>query len=385
METPQLSGLYLIMPQEPDKELLQSLWHAGVTAVGGQTSVSAALRRLTPPAPDQIIAVGKAAAAMASAAVRHYGPDIPTLVVTKYDHSSDLPGTATIIEAAHPVPDQNSILAGKTLVHTVMGMPSESHLLFLVSGGASSLAELPNDGLSLSQLATENSRMLSAGLDIHAMNAHRKSLSQIKGGKLLARFPGKSVTVLAVSDVEGDALSVVGSGIGDAPENPPFVFDPHIVASNHVAREAAVRAAEHVNLTIRSNAEVLYDDVITLATRLAAQLKSSPTGLHVFGGEPTVILPEHPGRGGRNQALALLLAREISGTEGLTIIVAGTDGSDGPTDAAGAIVDGTTWGEGAEQALARADSGTWLDHRGALLRTGPTGTNVMDLMIALRT
>jgi hydroxypyruvate reductase len=191
--------------------------------------------------------------------------------------------------------------------------------------------------------------------------------------------------VLAVSDVEGDALSTIGSGIGDAPENPPFIFGPHIVASNNVAREAAIRAAKQANLTILSNAEVLYDDVNTLAPQLAGQLKSSPPGLHVFGGEPTVVLPKHPGRGGRNQALALLLAREIYGIEGLTIIVAGTDGSDGPTDAAGAIVDGTTWGEGAEQALARADSGTWLDQRGALLRTGPTGTNVMDLMIALRT
>ncbi len=99
------------------------------------------------------------------------------------------------------------------------------------------------------------------GLDIHAMNAHRKSLSQIKGGKLLARFPGTSVTVLAVSDVEGDALSTIGSGIGDAPENPLFVFDPHIVASNHVAREAAIRAAKSAILTILNNAEVLYDDV----------------------------------------------------------------------------------------------------------------------------
>ncbi|MEP5091100.1 MAG: MOFRL family protein, partial [Paracoccaceae bacterium] len=87
----------------------------------------------------------------------------------------------------------------------------------------------------------------------------------------------------------------------------------------------------------------------------------------------------------RNQALALNLAREIQGTEGLTILVAGTDGSDGPTDAAGAIVDGNTWDASAEDALVRADAGTWLDQRGALLRTGPTGTNVMDLMIALRT
>jgi len=373
------------MPKRSDKELLQSLWQAGVAAVSGRASVCTALQRLPPAVPDQIIAVGKAAAAMARAAVDHYGADIPTLVVTKYGHGTGLPDTATIIESAHPIPDQNSIRAGEALAHTVDDMRDGSHLLMLVSGGASSLAELPINGLTLVDLATKNSRMLSAGQDIHAMNCHRKTLSQIKGGKLLSRFAGASVTVLAVSDVEGDALSVIGSVIGDAPENPGFVFEPHIVASNRVAREAAIRAGELVNLTILTNAENLYDDVNTLAPLLATQLKSSPPSLHVFGGEPTVVLPDSPGRGGRNQALALLLAREIHGTEGLAIIVAGTDGSDGPTDAAGAIIDGTTWIDSGEEALARADSGTWLDQRGALLRTGPTGTNVMDLMIALRT
>jgi glycerate 2-kinase len=104
----------------------------------------------------------------------------------------------------------------------------------------------------------------------------------------------------------------------------------------------------------------------------------------VLGGEPTVVLPENPGRGGRNQALALALAQQIAGVDGLHVVVGGTDGSDGPTDAAGAIVDGTTWGPGANEALARADSGTWLDRRGALLVTGPTGTNVMDLLVAVR-
>ncbi|MEX0287190.1 MAG: MOFRL family protein, partial [Paracoccaceae bacterium] len=97
-----------------------------------------------------------------------------------------------------------------------------------------------------------------------------------------------------------------------------------------------------------------------------------------------VVLPESPGRGGRNQALALALAREISGCEGLTVVVGGTDGTDGPTDAAGAVIDGATWGDGADLALQRADSGSYLDRAGALLVTGPTGTNVMDLLVAIR-
>ena len=104
----------------------------------------------------------------------------------------------------------------------------------------------------------------------------------------------------------------------------------------------------------------------------------------ILGGEPTVTLPPDPGRGGRNQALGLALARGIAGRDDIVLVVGGTDGSDGPTDDAGAIVDGATWTPQAEAALARADSGTFLGTRGALLHTGPTGTNVMDLLIALR-
>ncbi|MFT5343912.1 MAG: glycerate 2-kinase, partial [Paracoccaceae bacterium] len=122
----------------------------------------------------------------------------------------------------------------------------------------------------------------------------------------------------------------------------------------------------------------------TLAATLGPRLRDMAPGVMIFGGEPTVVLPPNPGQGGRNQALALSLAREIAGTQGLTILVGGTDGSDGPTDAAGAIVDGTVWGHGAAEALKRADSGRYLDAKGAVLRTGPTGTNVMDLMVALR-
>jgi hydroxypyruvate reductase len=110
-----------------------------------------------------------------------------------------------------------------------------------------------------------------------------------------------------------------------------------------------------------------------------------PKGVWVLGGEPTVTLPETPGRGGRNQALALALAREIAGQAGLHLVVGGTDGSDGPTDAAGGVVDGATWTDAGTEALARADSGPFLEARGALLTTGPTGTNVMDLLVAVRT
>jgi len=121
-----------------------------------------------------------------------------------------------------------------------------------------------------------------------------------------------------------------------------------------------------------------------LAPEVGKRIRDMGKGVLILGGEPTVVLPPNPGRGGRNQALALALAGEIAGIDGLTVLVAGTDGSDGPTQAAGGVVDGATWGPGAAEALERADSGTFLERRGGLVTTGPTGTNVMDLLVAIR-
>lgn len=361
-----------------DKITLTRLFDVATQAVRGDASVGTALKGISGPAPDRIIAVGKASSPMAAAALAHYGDAIPTLVITKYDHLSKLPAHVDAIEAAHPVPDQNSLTAGQRLIQTVEGCGQDSRLLMLVSGGASALAEHPKHPMSLSEIASFNDTLLASGLDIHAMNEQRRAMSALKGGNLLARFKGACVTTLAVSDVEGDELNVIGSGIGNAPENPAFDFHPHIVASNAVAR-AAVASAHPVE----TNSETLYGDINDIAVHIA---KTATTkGLHLFGGEPTTILPPNPGKGGRNQALALTLAKHIAGQDDVTILVGGTDGTDGPTTAAGAIVDGTSWDSDAQGALDRADSGTYLDAKNALLVTGPTGTNVMDLVLVLRT
>ncbi len=357
---------------------LLALWHAGVAAVGGDASVRIALENSPLPAPDRIIAVGKAAAAMARPAVERW-PDKPCLIVTKYGHGATAPVGVEVIEAAHPVPDAASLRAGQALYDAVAACGPRDHLLMLVSGGASSLAELPEGGMSLEDLQQRTQAMLASGADIAAMNAERRALSQIKGGKLLAGFRGARVSTLALSDVEGDALSVIGSGIADAPQERDFHFVPSIVASNAIAREASAAACP---VAVVENSETLYAEVNTLAPRIAANIMAAPAGVHVLGGEPVVVLPDTPGMGGRNMALALGLAREIAGTRGLRILVAGTDGTDGPTDAAGALVDGTTWDETGEAALANADAYPWLAAKGALIKTGPTGTNVMDLLIA---
>ncbi len=362
-------------------DTLRQIWQAGVAAVRGGPAVAAALAGVD--RPDAIVAVGKAAADMAAAAADRY-PGVPVLVVTKHGHgSADLPADATVIEASHPMPDATSLAAGRALLDRVSAMPAGSHLLLLVSGGASALAEVPRDGVDLARLAAMNARLLASGLDIHAMNAERRRMSRIKGGGLLAAFGGAQATVLAISDVQGDDVGVIGSGIGLVPPGAAFASETRVVGSNRVARAAAAAEAARLGVVVLGDAEALYGDVTAAAEVIAAALDGRP-GLWIWGGEPTVVLPPDPGRGGRNQALAALVAERIAGRAGLAVLVAGTDGSDGPTAAAGGLVDGATWNDSGAAALVRADAGTWLETRGALFVTGPTGTNVMDLALALQ-
>lgn len=195
------------------------IWKRGVAAVGGYDATRQALDAVSKP--DAILAVGKAAAAMACAALDHFGK-INTLVVTKDGHGDGLPDHVQTIEAAHPVPDARSLASGQALRETVEGLGPDAHVLLLVSGGASSLAEDLVDGKTLSDLAALNQHLLSTGLDIGAMNAERRKLSRIKGAGLLSRFTGARATVLAISDVPGDDLRVIGSGIAPCPTRPNF-------------------------------------------------------------------------------------------------------------------------------------------------------------------
>lgn len=361
----------------------RAIWNAGVAAVDGANAVRRALDEAPIPAPDRILAVGKAATAMAGAALARF-PGTPALAVTKHGHGAGAPAGLEVVEAAHPVPDASSLAAGQRLLEAVLAAAPGDHLLLLVSGGASALAEVPAEGWDEARIAAENRRLLGSGQDIHAMNARRREYSRIKGGRLVDAFPGARVTVLAISDVEGDDLMAIGSGIGAAPPAPRAAYSARIVASNAIARQAAAAEAERLGYAVRSNEETLYGDVAEAAARIGARLRGGARGVHLWGGEPTVVLPEHPGRGGRNQALALAVAREIRGIERLVVLAAGTDGTDGPTEAAGGCVDGASWEEGpALAALAAADSGSYLAERDLLVVSGPTGTNVMDLVVAV--
>ncbi len=366
-------------------EKLKTIWWTGIKEVDGFRCTSHFLHHSEVTKPTLILSVGKAAEQMYLAAAEYFGADIPYVVATKYGHIQHLSGR-TVVCSGHPVPDRNSIIAGKALMSRVKMCGSDEHLLFLVSGGASAIAELPEASVNLKRIIVENEQMLASGMAISAINSRRAKLSQLKAGKLLPHFKGKSILTLGLSDVEGNDISVIGSGIGSLSKPYSVNYQSEIVGSNKIARAAAGQAAIDAGFVVHENCENLYQDVFILAKEIAATLKLVPLGICIFGGEPTISLPQQHGKGGRNQSLALALAREISGLENITILVAGSDGTDGPTEAAGAIVDGNTWGSelGGEKALQDADAWTWFNQQGGLFVTGPTGTNVMDLVVAYK-
>ena len=395
-------------PERSDdrKSQLQRWWWQGVDAVRGEAAVERALRSLEQPpdaasgaaegtpssfSPALILAVGKAAAGMALGARSVLGERAEMLVATKHGHVDDRlhrDATLQVFECGHPIPDAGSIEAGEALWAAVRALSDDADLLLLVSGGASAICEVLKPGVSLDELIALNRRLMAGGDDIVAINRQRLALSESKAGGLLSGFGGRHVEVLGISDVPDARFATLGSGIGDCSriDTGPSArsWCQRIIGSNHIARERVQAAVEADGLNVISNSETLYDDVERVAEACARELENGPDGVYIWGGEPTVVLPENPGEGGRNQALALLLARHMSGRDDLDAIVAGTDGSDGPTDAAGAIVDGGTWQRGREpdRALNEADSGCYLESIGQRFHTGPTGTNVMDLLIA---
>lgn len=371
---------------EKRAEQLKSIWSAAIDAVGGRQSVINALRADSPFIPDLIIAVGKAASGMCAGALELF-PGCAALVVTKYGHAEaalQQQAAVEIIESAHPIPDRNSLAAGAALLDRIRALPGDSRVLLLVSGGASALAEALPPGMTLDDLQAITDEMIAGGKTIAQINARRKQTSLIKDGKLVEAFDGREIRVYAISDVEGDGIETIGSGLGDC-SCAEASASWKIIACNGLARQQAAQRAGELGLAVQCNEETLYGDVFELAQKIGAELRAATAGVYIWGGEPTVVLPDNPGRGGRNQSLALALAEHVAGRDDISLLVAGTDGTDGPTEAAGGLVDGDTWGEdsAARAALQQADAGTYLERQGALFVTGPTHTNVMDLVIAI--
>jgi len=341
-----------------------------------------------------VAAVGKAAAAMALGAHDALGGRMARLlIITRTGHApaqlQRLPG-AEVIASAHPVPDQRSLAAGARLLEWVETLPPEAEPLFLISGGASSLVEVLREGLHLADLEAFTTRELAAGTAIAALNAQRMALSCIKGGRLTARLAGRSARALYVSDVPGDDPALIGSGLlGPASEGPDRVTRT-VIASVEQALAGAAAAARALGLEVHTGGRRFDEDAVRLAARCAHELRLSASAVCLWGGESTVQLPPHAGRGGRNQHLALAAARLIAGQADLMLLAAGTDGTDGVTEDAGALVDAESCarvalaGMDVDRCLATADSAAALAASGDLVHTGPTGTNVGDVVIGLK-
>ena len=375
------------------KNKLVDLWNVGVNAVSGKQAVIRALlqdSQLLPYRlfqPDYIVSIGKAASSMCLGALQTINKPCPAIVVSKYGHIDEsLKQTANVetFEAGHPIPDKNSLIAGSRILEAVGNLPKDAKLLLLISGGTSALTECLPDDTSLSMLQTLTEKMLASGETIQTINAKRQQISKIKAGKLLKMFNGGEVKVYAISDVEGDSISVIGSGTGDC-SLAKCRSKSRIVATNQAARMFAEKQAIAMGLSVIENKENLYEDVFLLSLQIANRLKLGKSGVYIWGGEPTIKLPKSPGVGGRNQSLALALAKEISGENNITLLVAGTDGTDGPSNAAGGLVDGNSVNDkaAAEIALKSADAGSYLKKTNNLFVSGPTNTNVMDLLIAI--
>ncbi|MCO6440431.1 MAG: DUF4147 domain-containing protein [Nitrococcus mobilis] len=403
------------------REALLAIYQAGLDAVRGDKCVRRWLRQHPCDNATYAIAIGKAAAAMARGALAACDRAIErVLVITRVGYGdSTLANDPRVeqLESAHPVPDARSLAAGEHLVRFLEATPEQARLLVMISGGASSLVELLPDGSSPQRLAELNRRLLASGLGIHEINCIRKAVSRIKGGRLARWVAGRSTTVLLISDVRDDDPAVIGSGLlfPDRPasgletlplalrglcplaEPAPKVNDVlfqaiqwQVIASNRRARAAAANAAHALGLPVSNHEEFIGGEAAVEGRRIAEELAYLGPGVHIWGGEPTVSLPENHGRGGRMQTLALAAAMSLAGRDDIWLLAAGTDGADGFSEEAGALIDGQTISRGsaagghANDALLDADAGGFLAGSGDLIRTGATGTNVMDLIIALR-
>ncbi|BAP56572.1 hydroxypyruvate reductase [Thioploca ingrica] len=398
------------------RSICLSIYHQALTRVNGRQCVAAFLHQYPYQTPVALIALGKAATQMAVGAFDVLGTTIShAFLVTKVGHLDrqliqNYP--ITCLEAAHPIPDASSLAAGQALLDFINQLPLRFPILFLISGGTSALVEILAPGITLSDLQHVNQWVLGSGLDIQSINKIRKSLSAIKGGRLATYLTGHPVLNLLIADVPGDDLQVIGSGLltphekqslppslpnwlyrlttQACPLAQPYHFEhitQELVATPTLARQGASEAAQSLNYPIFNHDEFIAGEASVVGRILAQQLSTSAPSIHIWSSETTVHLPPQPGQGGRCQSLALAAAIELAEQNNIYLLAAGTDGNDGPGPAAGALIDGGTIPRGSQaklnsvDCLEQADAGRFLTASGDLIYTGPTGTNVMDIII----
>lgn len=373
-----------------------------------------------------VASIGKAAWRMAKAASDILGDKISGAVVTKYEHSMGEIKGLEIFEAGHPVLDENTLKGTQELLKHVKNLNENDTVLFLVSGGGSALFELPAEGVTLADMKDITSQLLSCGADIVEMNTIRKHLSSVKGGRFAQLCSPAHVFMVVLSDVLGDRLDSIASGPAWpdastseealaivkkydlkikpelikvlATETPKKLDNVTAVITGSVTAlcEAACEIAKSKGynpLVLTTTMTCEAREAGSFMASVAREVKNSgrpakaPCAI-IAGGETVVHLTGH-GMGGRNQEFALAAAENISGIEGIVIASLGSDGTDGPTDAAGGIVDCETAsilktkGINISDVLKENDAYNALKAADALLMTGPTGTNVNDVAIAL--
>lgn len=388
----------------PARELIWAAYRAAVARCEPGAAVRSALglegpwlrageRRVDLLAVGQVrlLGAGKAAGPMALAVEEILGERLAGgVAVTKDGHEVELRRVELLL-AAHPVPDGRSEAAGRRLLDEAARLGPGDLAIAVLSGGASALAEVPAPGLTLDGLRRAHEALLRSGLPIEQMNAERTRLSALKGGKLAAACGGAAVLTLVLSDVPTGGPEVVGSGPtirGFSPDDPRELV---VLVGDHRVALGEARAA----LVAGCGAVEARPGWLSggSARGLGGELGGLWRGLRggerrawVASGEATARV-RGGGRGGRNQELALAAALALEGTVGVTVGALATDGQDGPTDAAGAIVDGATasrareLGFSPEFSLENSDAYPLLDAVGALVRTGPTRTNVNDLVV----
>ena len=407
------------MEQELYQEALQ-ITDSAIQAVKPDAAVKRALSEMPHSGRIFLVAAGKAAWQMADAAVKTLGQMEDGVVVTKYGHvKAEIPGVRCY-EAGHPVPDANSFAATEKALELVHGLHPEVTVLFLLSGGGSALFEKPL--ISGEELQEITAQLLASGADIVEMNTIRKRLSGVKGGRFASACAPAKVFSIVLSDILGDPLDMIASG--------PAVPDTSTCAQAlAIAEKYRLKLSEQAQALLKQETPKTLDNVTTritgsvrelcaaaaaacrergyepilLTDRLCCEAREAGSFLgsivrthagrgkklaYIAGGETVVHLTGN-GLGGRNQELALAAAPALAGLEHCCVFSVGSDGTDGPTDAAGGYVDGQTdaalrtAGWDVFAALQNNDAYHALQAIGSLLITGPTGTNVNDVSVAL--
>ncbi len=401
-----------------------------IAAVLPESSVEKAINNMNMKEKIIVIAIGKAAWNMACAAQKKLKNRIVKgLIITKYGHSKGNIESFEMIESGHPLPDENSIYAARKAIDLVSSMDGDTTLLMLFSGGGSSLFELPLEGISLKDIVDITEMLLKRGANIDEINAVRKHLSAVKGGRFAEFRRDIDIRAVILSDVIGNAADIIASGPvtsdGSTAEEALGVLEKYniyfeqaildaisietpksiknceyvVTGSVEILCEAAVESCLKkgyrpllISSAIVDEARHVGKQISEIAKQVHAvipQSENKDTGIALIAGGETIVKVIGSGKGGRNQEAALAAAIELEGHEDIVFFSIGSDGTDGPTDAAGGLVDGLTIkrieasGMDAFEELNMNNAYNALKSANDLIMTGPTGTNVNDLMMAL--